>query len=217
QQLAHSHGLTLNTLAQGAWALLLSRYTGERRVVFGTPVSGRGIDLAGVEEMVGVFINTLPVRVNVDESEEVLSWLKRLQAEQVEARQYEYTPLTDVQRWSDTEKGMPLFESLLVFKNTFTGNLIKGPQGGIEITNARAEHKTSLPLRLEAEPGERFVFRVVYDTTKFSDAFVEQILQHLERLLAGMVSHPRQPLSELSLMTEEEQQVFTDLASLEEE
>jgi len=217
QQLAHSHGLTLNTLAQGAWALLLSRYTGERRVVFGTPVSGRGIDLAGVEEMVGVFINTLPVRVNVDESEEVLSWLKRLQAEQVEARQYEYTPLTDVQRWSDTEKGMPLFESLLVFKNTFTGNLIKGPQGGIEITNARAEHKTSLPLRLEAEPGERFVFRMVYDTTKFSDAFVEQILQHLERLLAGMVSHPRQPLSELSLMTEEEQQVFTDLASLEEE
>jgi len=220
QQLAHNHGLTLNTLAQGAWALLLSRYTGEHRVVFGSPVSGRGIDLAGVEEMVGVFINTLPVRVDVDESEEVLSWLKRLQAEQAEARQYEYTPLTDVQRWSETEKGMPLFESLLVFKNTFTGNLIKGPKGGIEVTNARAEHKTSLPLRLEAEPGERFVFRMVYDTGKFSDVFIEQILQHLERLLTGMVSNPHQPLSELSLMTEKEQQqqqAFTDLASLEEE
>ncbi|HJT30076.1 MAG TPA: amino acid adenylation domain-containing protein, partial [Pyrinomonadaceae bacterium] len=220
QQLAHNYGLTLNTLAQGAWALLLSRYTGERRVVFGSPVSGRGIDLAGVEEMVGVFINTLPVRVDVDESEEVLSWLKRLQAEQAEARQYEYTPLTDVQRWSDTEKGMPLFESLLVFKNTFTGKLIEGPKGGIEITNARAEHKTSLPLRLEAEPGERFVFRMVYDTGKFSDMFIEQILQHLDRLMAGMVSNPHQPLSELSLMTEKEQQqqqAFTDLASLEKE
>jgi non-ribosomal peptide synthase protein (TIGR01720 family) len=220
QQLAQSHGLTLNTLAQGAWALLLSRYTSERQVVFGSPVSGRAIDLPGVEDMIGVFVNTLPVRVDVDESQQVLSWLYRLQSEQVEARQYEYTPLTDVQRWSGIGKGLPLFESLLVFKNIFTGNLIKGPHGGLEITNARAEHKTSLPLHIAAEPGERFLFRAVYETAKFTDAMIEQILQHLERLLEGMVWNPQQPLSELSLMTEEEQlqqQMFTDLASLEDE
>jgi hypothetical protein len=111
---------------------------------------------------------------------------------------------------------MPLFESLFVFKNIVTGSLIKGPQEGLEVTNARAEHKTSLPLHVTGEPGERFVFRIVYETARFTELRIEQILRHLEMLMAGMVSNPRQPLSQLSLTTEAEQ-IFDDLATLEDE
>src|SRR5215216_1016254 len=65
QSFAREQGLSLNTLALGAWALLLSRYSGKRDVVFGSTVSGRPAELAGVETMVGLFINTLPLRVEV--------------------------------------------------------------------------------------------------------------------------------------------------------
>jgi non-ribosomal peptide synthetase component F len=149
-----------------------------------------------------------------------LEWLKRVQGEQAEARQYEYSPLSEVQRWSEVARGLPLFESLLVFRNIVTGSLSERQGGGLEVTNPRAEHKTAHPLHISAEPGERFVFKFVYDTARFGDAMIGRILQHLERLIEGLVSDPRRPLSELSLITEEEQrqhQTFTDWTALEEE
>ena len=117
QALARRHQLTLNTLFQGAWALLLSRYTGQEDVVFGATVSGRPPVLAGVESMVGLFINTLPVRVQVSPQAGLIPWLHALQAQQFETRQYEHSPLVQVQGWSDVPRGMPLFESLLGFQN----------------------------------------------------------------------------------------------------
>src|SRR5581483_3085972 len=117
QRLAREQQVTLNTLVQGAWALLLARYSGQDDVVFGATVSGRPAGLAGVEEMVGLFINTLPVRVQVCAEQRLIPWLQQLQEQQAEARQYEYSPLTQVQGWSEVPRGQPLFESLLVFEN----------------------------------------------------------------------------------------------------
>ena len=96
---------------QGAWALLLSRYSGEEDVAFGATVSGRPPDLAGVESMVGLFINTLLVRVQVATDDSLLPWLKRLQSQMVELRQYEYSPLVEVQRWSEIPRGLPLLRA----------------------------------------------------------------------------------------------------------
>jgi condensation domain-containing protein len=115
--LARQHQLTLNTIAQGAWALVLSRYSGEDDIVFGITVSGRPADLAGVESMVGPFINTLPVRVNIDWDADLLPWLRDLQARQLEVRQYEFSPLAQVQGWSEVPRGKALFESIFVFEN----------------------------------------------------------------------------------------------------
>ena len=117
QALARQHHLSLNSLVQGAWAVLLSRYSGEEDVIFGVVVSGRPAALAGVESMVGLFMNTLPVRVRVSPEASLIPWLQALQAQQVEARHYEYSPLVQVQRWSDVPPGLPLFDTLLVFQN----------------------------------------------------------------------------------------------------
>src|SRR5262249_7728870 len=113
QKLSREHKVTMNTIVQGAWALLLSRYSGEEDVVFGATVSGRPANLAGVEQMLGLFINTLPVRVKIEPEKELVEWLKEVQSRQVQTQQYEYSPLVDVQGWSEVERGIGLFESIL--------------------------------------------------------------------------------------------------------
>ena len=101
--------MTLNTIVQAAWGLLLARSCGERDVVFGATVSGRPAEITGVESMVGVFINTLPVRLQVDPEEQLSVWLRRVQQQQADARQYAYSPLAQVQGWSEIPRGTPLF------------------------------------------------------------------------------------------------------------
>ncbi len=117
RELADEHQVTLNTLLQGVWALLLSRYSGEEEVVFGVTRACRKSALEGAESMVGVLINTLPVRVQVSPDNLLLPWLKQLRAQWIAVREHEHTPLFKVQQWAEIDPGQPLFESLLVFEN----------------------------------------------------------------------------------------------------
>ncbi|HEX5658178.1 MAG TPA: condensation domain-containing protein, partial [Polyangiales bacterium] len=117
EELVKRHRLTLNTIVQGAWALLLARYAGTREVVFGVTVAGRPPELVGVDAMVGLFINTLPLRVRTDGHQPLVPWLRALLAQNLELRQFEHTPLVDIQRYSAIERGQELFESLFVFEN----------------------------------------------------------------------------------------------------
>ncbi|MCP4572602.1 MAG: non-ribosomal peptide synthetase, partial [bacterium] len=110
QSLARGHRLTLNTLMQGAWAVLLGRYSGHHDVLFGTTVSGRPAELPGVESIAGLFINTLPVRVQVNPGALLVPWLVEIQARQAELRRYEYSPLDQVQKWSGLPAGQALFD-----------------------------------------------------------------------------------------------------------
>ena len=126
QTLARQQQLTLNTLVQGAWALLLSHYSGQQDIVFGVIVSGRPATLTGVEAMVGLFINTLPLRTQVNPEQQLLPWLQSLQAEQADARQFDYTPLVQIQNWSEVPRGHALFDSLLVFENYPTDGSLDG-------------------------------------------------------------------------------------------
>nr|QEO74875.1 condensation domain-containing protein [uncultured bacterium] len=207
QQLARRHRLTVNTPVQGAWAILLSRYSGEEEVVFGVSVSGRPAELAGVENMVGLFINTLPVRVRVSQKQKVEEWLKRLQDEQVEQRQYEYSPLVQVQKWSEVPRGTPLFESILAFENYKVDEVLETAVG-LRIDNIRQFSRTNTALAVQALLGPELVFRVTYDCRRFSDATIRRMLSHLERLLARMTAASESRLSDLSLLTETERHLL---------
>ncbi|MBW4537639.1 MAG: amino acid adenylation domain-containing protein [Myxacorys chilensis ATA2-1-KO14] len=205
QSFTRQHQLTLNTLVQGAWALLLSRYSGEDDIVFGAAVSGRPPTLAGSDAMVGLFINTLPVRVQVQAAENLLPWLQQLQAQQVEARQYEYSPLVEVQGWSDVPRGLPLFESVVVFEN-YPIDAALQTQTHLEIRDIRAFEKTNYPLTLIAFPGSELGLKVLYDGQRFDLDAIARMLGHLQILLEGMVTHPNQCLSDLPILTKAEQQ-----------
>ena len=104
-------------LIQAAWALLLRHYSGEEDLLFGATVSGRPAELAGVERMVGVFINTLPLRISFTSDVTVISVLKELQKQQLRLDEYAYTPLSRIQEWSEITPGQPLFGTVVVFEN----------------------------------------------------------------------------------------------------
>jgi amino acid adenylation domain-containing protein/non-ribosomal peptide synthase protein (TIGR01720 family) len=209
--LCRRHGLTLNTLVQGAWAVLLSRYSGERRVLYGVTVSGRPPSLPGVETMVGLFINTVPLLVEVPDDRPLLEWLKGLQARQVEQRQYEHTPLAQVQKWSDVEAGRALFESLLVFENYPVDPSLRDAGQELRIRGLSVRESTNYPLTLVATPGPGLHLRFLYDRRRLDEGSMSRLEGHLTRLLEGMARRPEGAVSELPLLGEgEREQVLVE-------
>jgi amino acid adenylation domain-containing protein/non-ribosomal peptide synthase protein (TIGR01720 family) len=210
QNFVRQHRLTLNTLVQGAWALLLSRYSGEKDVLFGTTVSGRPPELPQVERIVGLFINTLPVRVDVNGEMQIIPWLQQLQAQQVEREQYSYSSLVDIQGWSSVPRGTSLFESLLVFENypVSIESVIKSFDETLQIEDTQGFEKTNYPLTLTVIPGRELLLKVSYDVSYFDAATISRLLGHLETLLISMVNEPEQRLSQISILTPQERQLI---------
>ncbi|MBD1806825.1 amino acid adenylation domain-containing protein [Microcoleus sp. FACHB-SPT15] len=203
QSLARKYQLTLNTLVQGAWALLLSLSSGESDVVFGATVSGRPPTLVGAESIVGVFINTLPVRVQVTPDELLPSWLKNLQEQQVEARQYEHTPLVQVHKCSDVPQDLPLFESIVVFQNLPVDSSLSQGVTDLEVHYSHSITRNSYPLTLRVVLGARWSLQILYECDRFEAATIKQKLGQLETLLSKIVFQPDVKLGELiEILTE---------------
>jgi surfactin family lipopeptide synthetase C len=202
QTFARQHQLTLNTLLQGTWALLLGRYSGETDVVFGITVSTRPATLVGAESMVGVFINSLPLRVHVSPEEQVLPFLKKVQAAQIEARQYDYSPLVQVQGWCEVPRGQPLFESLLVFENYSTAATQTEPKEERRMADTWwGKERATYPLTLTVSPHAELLLRVGYELARFEEPAIQRLLGHLLQLLEGMLAEPEQQLRAIPLLT----------------
>ncbi|MDA5282552.1 amino acid adenylation domain-containing protein [Streptomyces sp. Isolate_45] len=186
QGAARRERITLSTLVQGAWAVLLRRYGGERDVLLGMVTSGRPPSIDGVESMVGCVLNTLPVRVIVDDEARAADWLRKLQMEQVEREEYGYSPLSEIRRWTDVQGDVPLFESLVVFENFPLGAALDAPGAGIRVESVRMSEQTSFPLTLVVAPGEQMSIQVAFDEDRFDPAAVERMLEHYQVLLTGL-------------------------------
>jgi amino acid adenylation domain-containing protein len=206
RETARRHRLTLNTLVQGAWALLLMRHAGVSDVTFGAVVSGRPAALEGVERMIGLFINTLPVRVRADGDEVAAEWLNRLQSEQAGAREYEYAGLAEVHGWSEVGRGTPLFESVMTVHN-FHGDSQGSTDGGdayMRDDELRESQKASYPLVVKFTPGADLGLAIVYDRGRFDDATAERLINQIKTALARFAADPSRRLSEISLSDEAE-------------
>jgi non-ribosomal peptide synthetase component F len=214
QAFAHRHQLTLNTVAQGAWALLLSSHAGREDVVFGVVVSGRSAEIREVESMVGLFINTLPTRARVTGDAELVAWLRQLQAQQAEIGQHEYSPLARVQEWSEVPHGTPLFESIFVFENYPVDGAadawLKESRGGLRVGRVRSVERSNYPLTMWAIPGRELVLKMGYDARRFDDARVGKLLGDYQTLLEAIASNRQRQISELLLLIAPEQQTPTD-------
>ncbi|MGW0402500.1 amino acid adenylation domain-containing protein, partial [Streptomyces sp. NPDC003002] len=201
---ARKHRITVNTVLQGAWALLLARHAGERDVVFGATVSGRPTELAGVDSMVGMLINTLPVRVRIDESAPVADWLADVQRAQVDARQYEYVPLPRIQGWSGVERGGGLFRSLVVFENYPTDEEAAAAHG-LRLRGLEGTAATNYALNLIAYAGDELAYTLAYDAELYDEETATRLCGHLEALLAGIAaSGEDEPVARLSMLTDDE-------------
>ena len=214
KSLARKHQLTLNTRIQATWALLLSRYTGKQKVVYGYTTAGRPVDLVGVESMVGMTINSLPVWVEIDEQQQLLTWSQQLQKQLVEMRQYEYSPLVEVQGWTELPRDVPLFESLVVFEKVPMLSTFQVSQGELAIEMTDILYKTNYPLNIVIYPFTQLTLEISYDCSRFDAVTIAGILQHLKILLQNIVNNPEVRLKDLSLLTPAEQE-FTQLLERE--
>ena len=208
QNLAQQNRLTLNTITQGIWAILLSRYSGENDIVFGATVSGRPANLPGVESIIGLFINTLPVRVNLSADDELLFWLQQLQTQQIEQESFSYSSLIDIQQWSDVAPGVGLFESLVIFENypVSIDTVLEDWSNDLQISQAKGFERTNYPLSLTVIPDAELSLRINYDSNRFQSATISRMLGHLETLLQGIITNPQQKVCQLPLLTAAEKQ-----------
>jgi len=202
KSLAQQYHLTLNTLVQGAWALLLNRYSGEEDIVFGITVSGRPAELAEPESMIGMFINTLPVRIPVSPDAPLIPWLKQLQSQQAELRQYDYSPLVQVQRWSKVPLGTLLFETLLVFENYPVDPSLRRRGKNLDVRNVRFTESQTYPLCLVLWPDPVLDLLMIYDRSRFDAVTITLLLSHFTTLLTNIAANPQCRLIEIPLLTE---------------
>ncbi|MFD7841286.1 amino acid adenylation domain-containing protein, partial [Streptomyces sp. NPDC059761] len=198
-QLARDCSATMSTLVQAAWGMLLARTTGRDDVVFGMTVSGRPPELPGVERMVGLFINTLPVRVRIRNDEPVTGLLARLQAEQTELMEHHHLGLVEVQQQAG---GATLFDTTTVFESyPLDAAAWESPAEGLRLTGVAGVDATHYPLALAAIPGPRLGLRLGYRGDAFTEDEARQYLDRTVRLLEVMTGDPRRPVGTLDLLT----------------
>ncbi len=206
---ARRHQLTLNTLAQGAWALLLARASDEDDVVFGAVTAGRGAPLPGIDSMVGLFVNTLPVRAKVPHRTSAVPWLVRLQETQVAARHFEHTPLPKVRAWSELSAGAPLFESILGFENYPLDEALREDVGATAVVaGVEGFEQTHYPLAANVQPGSRWTLQLAASPSRLDAVSLARLLGHLENLLLGLIGEETAelPVAELPLLAPAERQ-----------
>ncbi|MFJ7109927.1 amino acid adenylation domain-containing protein [Pseudomonas sp. NPDC098740] len=199
-EFARQQKVTLNTLLQAAWSLLLQRYTGQDCVVFGATVAGRSAPLPGIEEQLGLFINTLPLVCAMTPDQTVNQWLGELQGLNLAMREFEHVPLYDIQGWAG-QQGSALFDSLLVFENFPVAEALKqGAPAGLSFGNLHNHERTHYPLTLGIELGEGLSLDFSYDAARFSAAQVAELSANLQHLLTQLVALPDAALGALELL-----------------
>ncbi len=186
--------VTLNTLVLGAWALLLSRYSGRMDVVFGVTRSlGPG--------PIGLRINTLPFRVAVHPDDPLSGWLKQIRERWIALRDYQETSLATLYEWSGLSPGTPAFDSVVVYDHEPPSETLR-KLGGLWLgRSVRRAQRTDFPLMLAGYGSPILDLQIAYDTRLFGGAVVAGLARHLEALLRGFVSHPEAKLSELKTVS----------------
>ncbi len=197
---ARRERVTLHTLVQAAWALVLVRCAGQRTVCFGSTVAGRPADLPGAQQTLGLFINTLPVIVTLTAAQPVGDWLRELQAQGLAGREHEHTPLVEIQRWAG-QGGQGLFDSLVVFENYPVDAALKqAAPGGLRFGAASTRDDTHYAMSLAVHQGEGLVFEYRYACEQFSGATVQALAAQVERALDAFAQAPQACVGAIELL-----------------
>lgn len=201
--LARQHGLTLNSLVQAAWGLVLSRHLRRAEVVFGIVVAGRPPELEGADAMMGLFINTLPLRVSIPPMQPLADWWQSLQSQSAALREHEYSQLADVQVWSGQGGSGPLFDSLLVFENyPVDRSGLQALSGALNVQAVSARETLSYPLTLIAYPGSAdkgLTLDFAYRQNCFDNHFIQTLANQVVAVLDAFPQSSKLPSAELAL------------------
>ncbi|MDF0734272.1 non-ribosomal peptide synthetase [Pseudomonas entomophila] len=213
RELAQAHQLTINTFAQAAWALVLARYSGERDVVFGVTVAGRPVSLPQMQRTVGLFINSIALRVQLPEPGQprsVRQWLQGLLERNMQLREYEYLPLVAIQECSELPKGQALFDSLFVFENAPVETAVLDHAQHLNASSDSGRTHTNFPLTAVCYPGDDLGLHLSFDQRYFDYPTVERLLAEFKRLLLALVDGFEGDMAALPLLGAEEQRFLLE-------
>lgn len=210
RQFAKNEGFTLNVLVHAAWSLLLGRYSGTDDVVFGSVVSGRPPNLDGVEKMMGLFINSVPVRIGISNTDNLGKWLGEIQSKQLERDVFSYTSLMKIREYCGMNGDLPLFESLIIFENYPLDKTVEEGIKGLTIESVKFSEQTHYQITLMVVPDEKLNFKISYDPSLFEKKTIEGFLRYLVCILNSFPAGVKQTLSDISLIDVEEATVVLD-------
>src|SRR5260370_11224219 len=171
--------------------------------MFGATVSGRPANLPGADAITGIFINTLPVRVQVDDGCAAAEWLQKLQSAQAEARRYAAVSLAEVQAWTDVPGGVTQVDSIVVFEN-YPINDNAAAAHRLRLRDLNAVETTNYALSIVASPGPRLRLDVGYDPALFDTATVERIAGHLSHTLDVIAAGHTRSLTDIDVLSQAE-------------
>ncbi|ASZ12168.1 non-ribosomal peptide synthetase [Chitinophaga sp. MD30] len=198
------HHITVNTLMQGVWAYLLHSYTGKSDVVYGVTVSGRPEHLAGIEQRVGLYINSLPLRSQYTGMSDIEKWLQGLQSDQLNSRVYQYSGLNEIQGWAGLSGD--LFDSILVFENYPLSEVAASRSWRLQVEAVEVHEQTNYPLSIIILPGKTATkLRFSYNSHLLAREYVKTIAGHFAHVLEQIVSGQVRQLSDITLLTAQEQ------------
>lgn len=190
--------ITMNTIVQGAWAIILSFYSLEEDVVFGVVKGSRPEDLSGSQEMVGLFLNTLPMRVQVDPAAALIPWLRQIRTQWNALRAHEHTPLARIQAWSSLQGRSPLFETTVMYERYQLDVVLREQTGGA-VRRSELCLQTNNKLDFAAYDGIELRLRLDYDHTCIERQLAHRLLLHAKNLLQSIARNPQQTIGALRL------------------
>ncbi|MDR0140773.1 non-ribosomal peptide synthetase [Bacillus sp. JHAA] len=207
QQIANQHQVTLNTLIQTLWGVLLQKYSGSADVVFGSVVSGRPAEIPDVEQMIGLFINTIPVRIRCDEDSTFADTMQMVQQNALASQSYDTYPLYEIQ--AQTEQKQNLIDHIMIFENYPIGQQAEetGHHGTeLNITNFHMQEHSHYDLNVVVIPGKQLAVHFGFNENEYEKSEVERLRGHFEKLMQQVLRQPSVKIEDLELLSQQEKE-----------
>jgi natural product biosynthesis luciferase-like monooxygenase protein len=197
RRIAGEHGVRPSTFVDAAWALVLHAFSGQDDVVFGSTRACRHSSIPGAQTIVGLFINTVPMRARIDADRRLLEFLRELRQDQQSLRPFEHTPLVEVLSCSAVPRGTPLFDTIVVFNDAENDARFKSFGDAWSARDFELHDQTNFPMNVMAYDGPELSFKLSYDRRRFERVTVERLASLLTALLEAMAANPGTTLGEL--------------------
>ncbi len=204
KEFAKRNRVTVNTILQFAWAIILQRYNRCRDVVYGSTVSGRPETLPGIQHSVGLYINTVPVRFKFHPEETIISQLRRQMEMNLQQKSYEYLSLTEIAQQSELPGQIPLFDNILVFENYPINQTINALDINLKIINITAHELTNYNLAITTIIGETLKIKFTYNPNQYQPKLIQQVTKQLGHILYEIFRYPEKKIGDLDLLTDTE-------------
>ncbi|WP_259418057.1 non-ribosomal peptide synthetase [Bacillus toyonensis] len=208
-ELANQNNVTLNTVLQTLWGIILAKYNHTDDVVFGSVVSGRDAKVAGIEKMVGLFINAIPTRINIKEQKSFKNILKEVQQQAIESQAYNYMNLSDIQSLSDLKRD--LIDHVMIFENYALDERLlqeEESKSSFVFKDIKGIEQTNYGFTIVVVPGEQLVLKISYDGNLYSEKLIQNIANHLKNVMDQVLQDEHKNVNQLEILSKEEKHYF---------